>query len=208
MTSTQQFPSTATAVPLTSQGQVLKGRYIEPYRSRKGKLKGLMLQVGTLTYCIKLPKYLRPMLVRELEVGAFVQVWGYPEDDIWRAINIFPFPEADLADLRHQGQDASPQPIPVASLGTNPAATSAKQTDKRCIKVCQKGKCYKQGGKKIWKALQAEIDGNPDLQHISLKATGCMKACQKAPNLKVLPKGKIVNRVTPEQALTILSSCR
>ena len=52
--------------PHQPQGQVLRGRYAAPLRSAKGKIKGLILHAAEGELAIKLPKYLRPMLVREL----------------------------------------------------------------------------------------------------------------------------------------------
>ncbi|WP_017298933.1 (2Fe-2S) ferredoxin domain-containing protein [Nodosilinea nodulosa] len=170
-------------------GQVLKGQYVGAYRSDKGKIKGMLLQVGAAEYTIKLPKYLRPMLVRELAPGEFVQVWAYPEDDRWRAINVLPLPECEASLLRQQWGDLSP------------VVEADRPKQKRlCIEVCTKGKCYKQGGRQLHGALQDAVDSNPDLSHVSIKATGCMKACKHGPNLR-LPNGRMLHRPTPAEAL-------
>lgn len=208
MTQPSQLISTADGSGLLSQAQVLSGRYDRPYRSHKGKLKGLMLQAGPQEYCIKLPKYLRPMLVREVEVGDFLQVWAAAEDDIWRAINVLPLPENQAEALQQAWQDRPPSSLPAELVTPTEPSAKAVAPTKQCIQVCRKGKCYKQGSQHIWSALQAEIEANPELQHISIEATGCMKACKKGPNLKVLPQGKMMHRVTPEQALTVLSDCQ
>jgi hypothetical protein len=175
-------------------GQVLKGQYAGAYRSDKGKIKGLLLQVGSTEYRIKLPKYLRPMLVRELSPGDLIQVWAYPEDDRWRAINILPLPDCEAAALRQQWSDLAP----VADL--------AQPKQKRlCIEVCSKGTCFKQGGRQIYQALQDAVDDNPDLAHVSVKATGCMKACKHGPNLR-LPNGQMLHRARPADALARLAA--
>lgn len=173
-------------------GQVLKGKYAGAYRSDKGKIKGLLLQAGETEYTIKLPKYLRPMLVRELAPGEFVQVWAYAEDDRWRAINVLPLPECEVETLRQQWEAFSPSPSSVTE-------TQPKQK-RLCIEVCTKGKCYKQGGRQIHSALQDAVDDNPDLSHVSIKATGCMKACKHGPNLR-LPNGRMLHSPTPAEAL-------
>lgn len=188
-----------------SQVQILTGYYVQPYRSKKGKLKGLVLQGRDGDFCIKLPKYLRPMLARELVLGAYVRVWAYQDGDIWRAINLLLLEEHDIATLCWS------ETVPASTLD-QPEATATNVTTpnppKRCIQVCRKGKCYKQGSKHIWHALQAEVEANPALQHISIEATGCMKACKKGPNLKVMPKGKMISGVTPQQALAVLADCQ
>ncbi|MEY3299300.1 MAG: hypothetical protein RLZZ597_2560 [Cyanobacteriota bacterium] len=83
--------------PVSSpQGHVLRGRYGELLRSSKGKIKGLILHAAEGEVAIKLPKYLRPMLVRELQPGAWVQVWASREDDRWRGMNLIPWPETEV----------------------------------------------------------------------------------------------------------------
>jgi hypothetical protein len=177
-------------------GQVLKGQYAGAYRSDKGKIKGLMLQVGETEFTIKLPKYLRPMLVRELAPDDFVQVWAYPEGDRWRAINVLPLPECEAETLRQQWGDLPP----VAEL------PQPKQK-RLCVEVCSKGKCFKQGGRQIYHELQAAIDSDPELSHVSVKATGCMKACKHGPNLR-LPNGQMLHQATPAEALARLDAKR
>lgn len=180
-------------------GQVLKGQYVGAYRSSKGKIKGLLLQTGPTEHTVKLPKYLRPLLVRELEPGDFIQVWAYPEGDQWRSVNILPLPEVEIAALKTQGE-ILPQPVQTTVMP--PTATEPV-----CIEVCSKGKCCKQGSRHIWSLLQAEVEANPNLKHVSIKATGCMKACKHGPNLRVQPRGKLLSRVTPDQALAVLDRC-
>lgn len=181
------------------QGSVLKGQYTGVYRSSKGKLKGLRLKSGTEEYTIKLPKYLRPMLVRELEPETFIQVWAYPDEGIWRGINILPLPEAEISKLQQLTSIAPSQQQPQSSKGTEPKGTEI------CIQICRKGTCFKKGSKAILQILQAEVESNPNLQHISIEATGCMKSCKKGPNLRIMPSGKELNHVNQNTALAVLS---
>ncbi|MGG6240206.1 (2Fe-2S) ferredoxin domain-containing protein [Nodosilinea sp. AN01ver1] len=182
--------------PAPPTGQVLKGQYAGAYRSDKGKIKGLLLRAGETEYTIKLPKYLRPMLVRELAPGEFVQVWAYAEADRWRAINVLPLPECEAETLRQQWGDLTP------------VAESPQPKQKRlCIEVCSKGKCFKQGGRQIYNELQEAVDGNPELSHVSVKAVGCMKACKHGPNLR-LPSGQMLHRASPAEALARLDAKR
>ena len=175
-------------------GQVLKGQYAGAYRSDKGKIKGLLLQTGEAEYTIKLPKYLRPMLVRELAPGEFVQVWAYPEGDRWRAVNILSLPDCEAETLRQQWGDLAPL-----------VAEAAPQQKRLCIEVCTKGKCYKQGGRQIHSALQDAVDSDPNLAHVAIKGTGCMKACKHGPNLR-LPNGRMVHHANPAEVLARLES--
>lgn len=188
---TISVPAVAEPSTATPTGQVLKGQYAGVYRSDKGKIKGLVLQTDTEACTIKLPKYLRPMLVRELALGDFVQVWAYPEGDRWRAVNILPLPECEAAGLRQ------------TLSAPSPAELAQPQPKRMRIEVCTKGKCYKQGGRQIHSALQAAVDGDPNLAHVAIKGTGCMKACKHGPNLR-LPNGRMVHHADPAEVLARL----
>ncbi|NER79131.1 MAG: (2Fe-2S) ferredoxin domain-containing protein [Leptolyngbya sp. SIO1D8] len=197
MTAPYKLPSAPYAEDIRPQGHVLKGQYMGAFRSSKGKLKGLLLRSGTGEHKVKLPKYLRPMLVRELAPESFIQIWAYPDEDIWRAINILPLPEAEISRLQ--------QEINLETPSKPQAQPQSSKSAGVCIQVCRKGKCFKQGSKQIWSLLQAEVEANPALQHVSIEATGCMKACKKGPNLRILPSGRMVNHVHPTNALAFLS---
>lgn len=209
--SSPQVSAPATSDPRgasrSPQGQVLRGQYQAPLRSEKGKIKGIILQTPEGSFDLKLPKYLRPMLVRELMPGSWVQVWAFPEDDRWRAINLIPWPEDEVPlHLKESLVKVAPPATPDPSQPRGAAAPV-------CLQVCRKGKCFKQGSAHIFQALQAEIDRNPALQHVSIEATGCMKACKQGPNVRVLsqqnwPQQKMHSRVTPDRALALLADCQ
>lgn len=202
------------------QGQLLWGRYIGPLRSAKGKIKGLMLHHADGELAIKLPKYLRPLLVRDLAPGAWVQVWAYREDDRWQGTNLIPWPEAEVSqalkdNLAQPSTAAGGKPVTLSPSLARPqdappakaakSSTKKSSTKKACIQVCRKGKCLKQGGQQILQTLKAEVEANPDLQHISVEGTGCMGACKQGPNLRVMPQKKMHSRVTPDRALRLLA---
>lgn len=189
-------PATLESGTAMPAGQVLKGQYRGAYRSDKGKIKGLLLQAGEAEFTVKLPKYLRPMLVRELAPGDFVQVWAYPEGDRWRAINILPLPQCEVAMLSQQWGDLAPAP-----------ALAQTPQKRLCIEVCTKGKCYKQGGRQLHNALQEAVDRDPALAHVAIKGTGCMKACKQGPNL-CLPNGQMLHHASPAEALARLDAKR
>lgn len=179
------------------RGRVLKGQYVGAFRSRKGKLKGLRLQTDAGEFAVKLPKYLRPMLVSDLTPGAFLQIWVYPDEDSWRGINIFPLPEIEARSLQLRLQALTAQPLPEGAKPTpKPSAV---------LRVCCKGTCSKRGSREVLHSLQAAVAQNPDLQNVSVKATGCLKACKRGPNLEILPEGRILSHATPQIALSILS---
>lgn len=219
--------------PHQPQGQVLRGRYAAPLRSAKGKIKGLILHAAEGELAIKLPKYLRPMLVRELQPGAWVQVWADRDDDRWRGMNLIPWPETEVpqalkdalvqsATVAEKNVAALPSLVRVQDGLTDqglqgllttheakqPSSKQQSAPKKACLQVCRKGKCFKQGGQHILQALQSEVEANPDLQHITVEGTGCMGACKQGPNLRVMPQKKMHSRVTPDRAIELLAHCQ
>lgn len=186
------------------QNQVLRGRYVGPLRSAKGKIKGLWLHAIEGELAIKLPKHLRPMLVRDLAPGTWVQVWASPAEGRWQGLNLMPWPETEVPPALRV---ALAQPAPALAQGQDapPTKTARTTREKACIQVCRKGKCFKQGGQRILQTLQAEVSANPDLQHVVVEGTGCMGACKQGPNVRVLPQKKMHSRVTPDRALSLLS---
>jgi hypothetical protein len=209
------------------RGQVLKGQYVSALQSDKGKLKGLVLKIGDQEHAVKLPKYLRPILTKELEPEALVQVWAYPEKQVWRAISIMPLakdgtipapPPVKQAPKEYAPEEPMPadEASPVSAKKASkkalkkakaPKKASAKQKD-LCIQVCRKGTCFKRGGKQVLQALQAEVEANPDLQHVTISGVGCMDACKKGPNIRLPGSKKPVNHITPESAIAKLSEYR
>lgn len=181
---TTTYPQTTYA----PQGQILKGRYVEVFRSSKGKIKGLWLQNETQRCAVRLPKYLRPMLVRELQPGAFIQVWAYPDEGNWRGIHILPLTPQEIEALS----------IDDISLPDYPSSPPCQR-----IQVCCKGTCCKRGSGEVWKALQQEVAANPNLRNVEIESTGCLKACKRGPNVK-LPSGKIVSFAQPEMVKPLL----
>lgn len=226
------LPTSYPAPDANPQDHVLRGRYAEPMRSAKGKMKGLILRTAEGELAIKLPKYLRPMLVRELQPGAWVQVWAYRKDDRWRGLNLIPWPDAEVPQAlkdtliqsatvagKHvddlpswvRGQDGlTDQGLQVLTKHESkpPSSTKSAATKPACIQVCRKGKCFRQGGQHILQALQCEVEGNPDLQHITVEGTGCMGACKQGPNLRVMPQKKMHSRVTSDRAIALLAHCQ
>ena len=177
------------------EGTVLKGQFVDVLRSKKGKLKGITLRTPVQEYAIKLPKYLRPVVVRELAPHAFVQVWAYREEDKWRGINILPLAEAEAIALRNLWQELPP-PTPPEPVASRPQL---------CVKVCSKGKCFKRGGRQILQTLRAEVAADPNLSHVSVKGVGCMSACKQGPNLQLSTSKKVISGVTSANALPLIA---
>lgn len=200
MKSSQQTHAIADADLKRHHGEVLKGQFVDVLRSNKGKLKGIVLRTADQTYDVKLPKYLRPVLVRELAPHAFVKVWAYPDDGRWRGINIMPLEEPEAIALRDV---LSHQTVTDAAV-TVPPPKTVRQPQQMCVQVCRKGTCAKRGGKQLLDALRSEVATNPDLQHVSVEGVGCMKACKKGPNIKLSNSKKVITGISAEKALDLI----
>jgi len=209
MKRTPDLDRVASAQLQRPQGVVLKGQFAEILRSPKGKVKGVHLQTETETYAVKLPKYLRPVLVRELTPGDFVQVWAYLEDEQWRGINILPLSEPEQIALPEcwQSRQSAPEEVAAAPTTTAPASPVAAASAPKplCVQVCRKGKCFKQGGRQIMQSLETAIAADPKLQHVSVEGVGCLKACKKGPNLRLSHSKKVVSGVTPDNAIAVVN---
>ncbi|HEY9879855.1 MAG TPA: (2Fe-2S) ferredoxin domain-containing protein, partial [Leptolyngbyaceae cyanobacterium] len=140
------------------QFRVLEGQFVRELRSSKGKLKGIYLQTVDREYSIKLPKYLRPMLARELEQGGIVRVWISPKKEGWVALNIIPLTPKGLN---------SPEPITKSLEASHQAHTHAhacspqKRELEVCVQVCRKGSCCKRGSGEVYQAIEDAIATNP-----------------------------------------------
>lgn len=183
--------------------RILKGQFVEILRSSKGKVKGIVLQTPEQAYEIKLPKYLRPILVRELMPQTFVQVWAYREDEKWRGINIMPLAEGEAIALRSALANRSASTPAIGS--PSPEGGQKPQGKQMCVQVCRKGKCFKEGGKQIFQTLQAEAETNPDFSQVTVEAVGCMKACKKGPNMRISGSSKVISGVTPANAVSLVA---
>lgn len=185
----------AAAENVRSRGRVLRGQYVGVFRSQKGRIKGLFLRSDHEEYAINLPKHLCTALQDDFVPEAMIQVWAYREKDTWRGINVLPWGTAEArSHLSQRGASTA--------LAAPPGPTATPI----CIQVCRKGACTKRGGKEIWQFLRSTIAANPELQHVSIEAAGCMKACKKGPNLRVLPDGKRISHVNPAVATNLLSA--
>jgi hypothetical protein len=212
MTSAYKFSapvsSPASGLHLASfPGQVLTGKYVGGLRSEKGKLKGLRLQADRQEWAVKLPKYLRPMLVRELVPETWVQVWAYPDGDRWHAVNVMPLLSPPAADAIAPIPPAFTEAVPPATPVAAPVATPAPPKPVR-LQVCQKGKCCKQGSRELLRALQEQAAQDPALGHVVVEPTGCLKACKKGPNVRIAGQGKLLSHLSPDEAPALLDRCR
>jgi (2Fe-2S) ferredoxin len=139
------------------------------------KIKRLILATPDGEYSIKMTKLARASLLQTLLPGDQIQVGGWQKFD--RETNSLKFkafwikPSESIAQLELAISAVQPIEIP------KPPAKSKKQN----ILVCQKSSCMKRGGKAICGAIEQAISDRGLEDQVTLKGTGCMKACGKVP---------------------------
>ncbi|HEY9761004.1 MAG TPA: (2Fe-2S) ferredoxin domain-containing protein [Trichocoleus sp.] len=179
------------------QFRVLEGQFVRELRSSKGKLKGICLQTVDREYSIKLPKYLRPMLARELEQGGIVRVWVSPKKEDWVALNVIPLTPKGLNSLEPVSETLE------ASRRVHAHSTKTREPE-FCVQVCRKGSCCKRGSREIYDQIETAIATNPALENVRLESTGCLKECKKGPAIRISPTKETLTHVTPQTVEAIL----
>lgn len=133
-------------------------------------LKYLRLRTTERDVIIKVPKQLRAELVYKLAIGDRLRCEGIQKD--WKL-------KASIIEK-------------VEDVESCMARCSARDESKVKILICQKSHCRNSGGKEVYSALAEQLNSHNLNDSVTLKPTGCLKYCQKAPNLVVLPVGKTV----------------
>jgi (2Fe-2S) ferredoxin len=161
----------------------LEGRFLDFVIKDGYKLKGLTLMTSEGECYIKLAKHLRFAFDLRLQPGTWLQILGTKKYCT----------ESGKVKFKADRVMAAGCDIPNALSSdyyreTNPTPTEAsnpKPEKKAVILMCQKSDCMKRGGKTLCQALENQL-GDRNLDHVTIKATGCMKNCKGAPNL-VMP---------------------
>jgi len=119
---------------------------------------------------VKLAKNLRSLLAASLQPGTSLRVTG-------------------IAKLERRSGQLSLKAERVALLSESDGASVdaelsiASGSDRILILVCQKSKCRKRGGQRIYEALEAAVRDRGLQAQVTLKSSGCLKRCSSAPNL-------------------------
>ncbi len=141
------------------------------------KYKYLRLQVGTEELTIKIAKSLRPFIKHTFHAGETIRVSG-------------------VRKLSHKTQQVQLKaqriiPLEYADVVLPTASTPKACQPKLKVRVCQKSKCLKRGGKSLCASMQAALK-DWDLQdQIAIEPTGCLGRCSSAPNLMIQPGKKL-----------------
>ncbi|NJL02545.1 MAG: (2Fe-2S) ferredoxin domain-containing protein [Spirulinaceae cyanobacterium RM2_2_10] len=119
---------------------------------------------------VKLAKNLRSLLATTLEPGTRLRVSGRAK--LERRNGQLSL-KAERVALLSESDGTSVD----AELSTTPGSDRIK------ILVCQKSKCRKRGGQRIYEAIEAAVRDRGLQAQVTLKSSGCLKRCSSAPNL-------------------------
>lgn len=184
--------------------RIVHGQCIGGKTSSKGRLKRLYIKRHADELEIKLPKPLGYTLAGKVQPGMMLQVWVRPDKDTLKALMVMPGDAENVGQTSPSAADGSATPRPIAEEPSSPT------TPHLChIKVCTKGKCYKQGGRRVMQALEAAIAQDETFSTVvTIEPTGCLKNCKYGPAVKVSSgsKGgsKLYSEVQPQDTHHIL----
>ncbi|APB33882.1 hypothetical protein GlitD10_1559 [Gloeomargarita lithophora Alchichica-D10] len=167
--------------------QILTGTFVGFWPTGKGKLKFIRLRDGEQEHQVKLPKYMRAGLMRELVVGMGVKVAVRWHDHSWQATDIILFPGVELL--------VSPPALAKSMAATQPACR---------VEVCQKGNCRQQGGGELLQELGEMIRAQGWEEWVFLAGSGCQKACKQGPNVRI--NGHIIHHAEAQTLLPRLAA--
>jgi (2Fe-2S) ferredoxin len=149
------------------------------------QLKYLRLKTVEGDVIIKVPKQLRAELVYKLAIGDRLRCEGIQKDWQRKASTI------EKVECVAAGADRCAARLARCSAGAAMPTISAPANEQKVkILICQKSHCRDNGGKEVYSALVEQLNSHNLNDSVTLKATGCLKCCKKAPNLVVLPVGK------------------
>lgn len=155
--------SKTTKAPIQCTGTVVGFIYKEGT-----KLKYLRVTVEGREYWFKVAKDLRKTLDPQIQPGATVLITGQQGRS----------PQTGILKLKAET---------VTLTGANTTTQPAPKTKPATILVCQKSSCRKRGADRVCQVLAAEMRDR-QLDHITIKPTGCLKQCKQGPNLVFLPE--------------------
>ncbi|MCU0552670.1 MAG: (2Fe-2S) ferredoxin domain-containing protein [Leptolyngbya sp. Prado105] len=161
------------------------------------KIKRLNLATTNGEYSIKVTKLARASLLQTLLPGDQIQVGGWQEFD--RDTNDLKFKAYWIRPLESVTQLELPVPKPQ----TLAPQTSHPKPKKQSILVCQKSSCMKRGGKAICGAIEKALSDRGLDDQVTLKGTGCMKACGKVP-VVLMPTKARYTKLNPKDVATLI----
>lgn len=171
----------------------LEGQFLGFVGDGGGKLKYLRVVVETNELQIKLAKESRTCVIRVLKPGDWIQVFGKKKHNQFTGeLKLKAYQVNKLAIEESQT---------IRQVKELPSPPKAK------ILVCQKSGCRKRGGKKLSQALESALCDRGLQDQVTIKSTGCMKRCSKAPNMVLMPgKKRLSGMMKPDAIASLLEN--
>jgi (2Fe-2S) ferredoxin len=158
------------------------------------KLKYLRLGVASREYWVKVRKDLRHTLEEANSEGVYLKIRGESQICGNGTLKL----KADFIEIIAPTEayftfDTSSQTNVVSF------PTQSNKPKKASILICQKSSCWKRGGEAVYETLTQNLDKHGLAEVVSIKTTGCLKKCKKAPNLVFMPDSAHYSYVGPQQ---------
>ena len=160
---------------------------------------------------VKVPKKLRAGLVYQLAIGDRIRCEGIQKDLKFKASAIkkvirvaSPAENRAVSPAENEFNGADRFSFGV----TEPTIERPADRSKVKILICQKSHCFNNGGKEIYSALIEQLNNHNLDDSVTVKLTGCLKCCEKAPNIVVLPDRSRHHNVKTSQIPAIISKVR
>lgn len=173
----------------------LEGQFEGFAAGSKSPFKYLSLRSHDQQYVIKLPKSVRLMLFRYLQVGDRIRVVGAESID------------KETGELKLKAREVvRVKPLEVVSAPAV-AVTGAKMPKRRTPKIliCQKSSCRKRGALQVCSQVEAALANHGLADTVQIKLTGCMDKCKAGPNLVVMPHKHRYTKVKPAQVTELIA---
>jgi (2Fe-2S) ferredoxin len=171
--------------------------------AQQKKIKYLKLATESGKYWIKIPRQLRQQLA-SLSLGCKLEVQGKVKQNLkkgktkYKAQTVLIIaPETlntQIDPKIKSNQSVSLLPLLNGKLRSKPEAKAKSK-----VLICHKSNCWKKGGQKVCAAIETILKEHDLTQEISIKQTGCLKQCKKAPALIMMPDKARYQNVRPKQ---------
>ena len=151
------------------------------------RLKYLQLSTAEGEYWLKVAKEKKSLVHQHLQVGCWLKVTGMQKHKIHQ----------EEVEYKAYRIELLQQPCPTNFQGNKPNAK---------VLFCQKSTCWQRGGKTACQLLKTELQNKGIEDRVEIKTTGCLKKCQQAPNMILLPEKVHYARVQPQQILSLVET--
>ena len=169
----------------------LSGKLTKIY-SKKERVKYIKLATAQGKYLIKISKKLSRKIA-DLSCGCQIEVAGELKQSKKKSKRKY---KAQAIAVIPQDLDKK---AAIETKVVSLPSENAQAKSKARVLICQKSNCWKKGGKQVYEELDSILgDRNLD-NEVTIKKTGCLKKCKKAPNVVMLPDKAQYTKVKPKQ---------